>query len=537
MSAAPAELKKRRAMALKPAPPSAQTQSALETKKLWRFTLWQWAAVAILFAASFLRLFELSDKVLHHDEGVNGMFMANLFRTGYYHYDPANYHGPSLYYLGEITTTIGSLFLGKAGLNTFTIRLVTAIFGVAVVWMLLLLRRELGTFGALGAAALASVSPGFVFFSRYFIHEILFVFFTLGVVVALLRYWENDQPRYFMLAAASLAMMGTTKETWIITLAVWAIAIPCTALWLRIQKRGEEIAPSILTAAKEHAHESREWTPQQLYTNAAVLFLVIWVVLYSSLFTNFPQGVTDSVRTYGFWFETSGKAHDYSWTKYFEWLGKAELPVMVLGAFGILAALLQAGRPFAVFAAFWSLGIFAAYSLVPYKTPWLVLSILLPFIIMAGYGLEQLYGRWRQRVAAQVLLAMAVLAAAAQAIDVSFNRYDDESRPYSYAHTRRDFMNLVHEVETIAAGNPAGKNIGISVMSTEHWPLPWYLRDYPNAGYWGKVVDTREPMIIAHEDQKVEVDRLLGGKYRVISEHDLRPGNRLVLYLRKDLQP
>ena len=50
---------------------------------------------------------------------------------------------------------------------------------------------------------------------------------------------------------------------------------------------------------------------KQLYINAAVLFAAIWVVLYSSLFTNFPQGLIDSVRTYGYWFETSGNAKQY----------------------------------------------------------------------------------------------------------------------------------------------------------------------------------------------------------------------------------
>jgi len=485
--------------------------------------------------------------VLHHDEGVNGSFMTNLYRTGYYHYDPANYHGPSLYYIGEITTTIGSIFLGKDGLNTFTIRLVTALFGIGVVWLMLCLSRQIGAFGSLAAASLAAVSSGFVFFSRYFIHEILFVFFTLGTVVTLLRYSQTRKPAYFMLAAASLAMLGTTKETWVITVAVWAIAIPCTMIWLRIQKSDAVEDPPFSIAPTEVAADQKGWTRSQLYVNAAVLFAAIWVVLYSSLFTNFPQGLIDSVRTYGYWFQTSGNANVYSWTKYLEWLAGswsgpsfrigAELPVMALGTFGIVVVLWRARNRFAVFTAFWSMGILAAYSLVPYKTPWLALSIVLPFVVMGGYGLEQLYARWNQRMLAQALLAVAVLGAAGQAIDLSFHSYDDESQPYSYAHTRRDFLNLVNEIQAIAAGNPAGKDIGITVMSPEHWPLPWYLRDYPNVGYWGKVVDTTQPLILAHENQKAEVEQRFGDKYREISEHDLRPGNRLVLYLRKDLQP
>jgi predicted membrane-bound mannosyltransferase len=95
----------------------------------------------------------------------------------------------------------------------------------------------------------------------------------------------------------------------------------------------------------------------------------------------------------------------------------------------------------------------------------------------------------------------------------------------------------VTEIDQISAGNPAGKNIGITVMSPEHWPLPWYLRDFPNAGYWGKVVDTHEPIIIAREDQIAEVQRTLGDKYRLYSSHDLRPGVRLYLFVRNDVQP
>src|SRR5260370_31925684 len=68
-----------------------------------RLDLWQWTAGGILLGAALLRLLYLSDKVLHHDEGVNGLFLTTLFRNGCcYHYDPSNFHGPTLYYYGWI---------------------------------------------------------------------------------------------------------------------------------------------------------------------------------------------------------------------------------------------------------------------------------------------------------------------------------------------------------------------------------------------------------------------------------------------------
>jgi uncharacterized protein (TIGR03663 family) len=525
---------------------SGQEQSWFEQRRLGPLTLWQVAALVILLVAAILRFYQLTEKVFHHDEGVNGNFMVSLFRTGYYHYDPANYHGPTLYYAALLISSIASIFVGGSGLNDFTVRLVTVIFGMGVVWLLLCMKKWLGGFGALAAAALAAVSAGFVFFSRYFIHEILFVFFTLGVVVALLKFSETRRPRYVLLAAASLALLGATKETWIITGGVWVIALPCTWLWMKLRGRDPNrfwsfendkagIHPQSQVVQEPGAAEP--WTIKRLAIVAASMFAGIWIVFYSSFFTNFPQGVIDSVKTYTIWTKTSSATNVYDWTKYFDWLGRAELPILVLGACGIVTALALARSRFAVFTAFWAMGIFAAYSLIPYKTPWLALSIILPFIIISGYFLEQLVRRRSLRVVAYIALALAAIVETSHAIEISFLRYDDTSETYSYAHTNRDFLNLIHEVEKIAAGNPAGKEIGITEMSPEYWPMPWYLRDYTHTGFWGHVVPTTEPIIIALQTQKAEVEEKFGDKYRLIGEYDLRPGNRLYLYLRKDLQP
>ena len=346
-----------------------------------------------------------------------------------------------------------------------------------------------------------------------------------------------------MLASLSAALLCATKETWVITVGVWLIAIPCTTVFLRLRKTSIENQDSRSQRSQQRSDSlpagdltQREWSWGQLYSTAALLFAAVWILFYSSFFTNFPQGVYDSVLTFTYWSKTSEAANVYSFTKYLEWLvypKMAELPAMLLGSVGIVLALWRARDRFAVFVAFWSLGILAAYSLVSYKTPWCALNIVLPFVIMAGYGLQQLYGR---RSIAVFLAAIAVGVSLYLAIELSFFKYDDDAQAYSYAHTKRDFQRLVNEVDSIAAGNPAGKDIGITVMSGEHWPLPWYLRDYTHAGYWGTVVDSSEPILIVHENQVAEVERRLGDRYRLIASYDLRPGVRLYLYLRKDVQ-
>ena len=73
------------------------------------------------------------------------------------------------------------------------------------------------------------------------------------------------------------------------------------------------------------------------------------------------------------------------------------------------------------------------------------------------------------------------------------------------------------------------------MVSPEHWPLPWYLREYTHVGYWGHIVQTSEPIVIALKSQSSQVEQQLGGKYRLFSTHELRPGNTLMMFVRNDV--
>ena len=182
--------------------------------------IWSLCGIAIVSVAVLLRLYALDLKPLHHDEGVNGLFMTQLVRPPYtYRYDPAEYHGPTLYYLTK------PVVLG-IGLTTFAIRVVPAVCGIAIVVLAFGLRRWIGALGALTAAALLAVSPGAVYFARYFIHETPLVFFTLAAVVAAWQYSLRRRGIYLILVSACAALMFATKETAIISAGV-AMAYRC----------------------------------------------------------------------------------------------------------------------------------------------------------------------------------------------------------------------------------------------------------------------------------------------------------------------
>src|SRR5574337_525330 len=182
-----------------------------------------------ILIASLIRLWDLGIRPFHSDEGVNSFFLLNLFNRNYYHYDPANYHGPFLYYIGLIPFYI-------LGLSDFSFRFMPALFGIMVVALLSPLRRRLGKMGLLTAGLLIAFSPATSFFSRDTIHEIYFVFFSLAVVVSFFLYSETRKSRYIYFAAASLAFVITIKETYILTFAVFALSLAIRSEERRVGK-------------------------------------------------------------------------------------------------------------------------------------------------------------------------------------------------------------------------------------------------------------------------------------------------------------
>src|SRR4029078_9209062 len=188
---------------------------------------------------------------------VNGNFLLTLVRDGRCHYDPANYYGPTLYYLSAIIPWITKLLFGTTardtyGLTTFTIRLVPAAFGIATIVLVFSLRRRLGTIATLSAGFLLAISPGAVYLSRYFIHETLFVFFTLGIVIAALKFYESHKTLSLILSSAPAAMLFATKETAMISAGVLVIALISTEVYRRLlTPNGGRISTSYLNEIVE----------------------------------------------------------------------------------------------------------------------------------------------------------------------------------------------------------------------------------------------------------------------------------------------
>jgi len=559
--------------------------------------LWFVNCALITAAAVFMRFFELGLKPFHHDEGVNGWFLTNLFRSGTYTYDPTNYHGPTLYY---IALPFAQLF----GLDTVPARASVAVFGVLMVVLVFFLRRYIGKIGTFCAAAFIAFSPGMVFISRYFIHEIFFVFLALALVVSLLFFmdrkrvgpyavgwtvllfvvcflppvlrlaakiadgntttlwslrigliilegiligavifmlikWRDGRPIYLILASASTALMFATKETAFITLGTMLIAVVCIWIYQKIvkPKNGEDEPETISFAAFREAlgTGADRWL---LIVAAAVTFIYVFILFFSSFFT-YPEGVKRAFEAYTAWVSTGRKDHVYKYLEYWEWGKYFEGPIMVLSVLGTAIAFIKARHKFAMFAGLWALGLFAAYSIIPYKTPWLALSFLLPMCIVGGYGIDQLFrsSSIASKIIAGVLAAAAVGFLAYRSYDLAFVHYDDNSKTYVYAHTYRSFLDMMSEIEHYADKSGKGRDAAIEIVSPDYWPMVWYVKDYPNAVFHGSMIEPkRSEIVIAKKDaQDADIIRKYSADYRLVGIFPLRPGVDLVMIVRKDL--
>lgn len=540
--------------------------------------------VALAGAALALRLPRLAMRPMHPDEAnqaTKTAMLAGIVRSDEgYRYDPEEHHGPSLYWL-----TLPSLWLhgaedfGQTAEADY--RIVPVLFGAGLVLLLFLVADGLGRGAAVVAGVLTVVSPAMVFYSRYYVQEMLLVFFTLGAIACAWRYWRSGALGWAVAAGASLGMMHATKETWVLAAAAMVAAFVLTALWARWR---DGAWPSVARGAEQDGpaagNPSRRLRPVVAGLAAAAAFCAVAVALYSSFGADW-RGPVDSVLAWKtYWHRgTEPGLHDNPPLFYLERLCAfrpakgffwTEGLIVGLAAVGCGVALAARSRSpsetpptaadpqFRRFLAFYTLVLTGIYALIPYKTPWCMVSFLHGMILLAGVGAWSLLSfspRWVPRPAVWLVraLALAALAAGVSHLGWECCRLNLDSRfcadprnPYVYAHTSPDALNLAAQIERLAQVSPEGHGMVIHVVTPEnYWPLPWYLRafDPRHMGFWQCAEDwhrdtRRHPppsVIILTPDVQEAVDSCLRDPYNKYMMYGLRPGVLVHVYVREDL--
>ena len=443
---------------------NAETKAGRSVKPFFHssFIIHHSAFVLVALLALAVRLPQLGVRPMHTDEAVNAYMTGKLLAGETYRYDPQDRHGPALV---ELTLPLVR-WEGAQKFSDLTeswLRMVPVLAGSATVLLFGAAVEMFGFIPCLVAALLFAFAPLPVYYSRYFIHETLFVAATLGLILSGWRAASKSSLWFAAIAGLCAALMLASKET--AALHFFALGLAAVIGW--------------------QLHATGKIPPVKIWLATLITFLVGGVLLFTWFGQNWSV-LADLFRAIPHLAaRAGGEGHEKPFSYYFilltgGWSGAAILILSLLG-------FSRASNSFARLAlAIYAVLIGAIYCAIPYKTPWLALNFWLPLALLAGFAGERLwFATTRFSVRAAILAGCGALGflIAHDTQQRVFLHPADEKNPYAYAHTTEDLPSLPVRLQELARQNKI-QNPRIAVVAADAWPLPWYLRKFSTVGYW-----------------------------------------------------
>ena len=430
----------------------------------WKNVLAQtdWTPWLIIGLAAFLRFLLLGIKPPHFDEGINGWFVdTSIVKNGFYKYDPTNYHGPLHFYV---------LFLSQTlfGRNLWALRLPVVLVSTTCVWLTLKFEPLVGKTVARMAALAMAVSPGFVFYGRYSIHEVWIVLFTMLFIFGLFGLWKFGTPNYLWCAGMGVTGMVLSKETYI-------IHVGCAVVAAAVCSISNSLSPM---PDGRRAKQTWDYVDLGMVVATGVLLLVFF---YSGTFLHW-SGVKGLYQAYSAWFATGheGHGHEKPWYYWLKLILRYELPVLV----GLVLCLFSLGLKNVSlrYLAIYGVGTLIVYSYVHYKTPWCIISFIWPFLFIFGATLLVIPLRYKR--GAYIMSAILLTASLGSTIWLNYFRCTTETEPYVYVQTYNDINKLTDPLLKLAKQNPLAYQLTGHIIRGSAYPLPWILDDFTHVGYY-----------------------------------------------------
>ncbi|UWZ81913.1 flippase activity-associated protein Agl23 [Occallatibacter riparius] len=470
-------------------------------RRLWS----RW--LAFLFIALIglaVRLPQLGTRPMHTDEAVNAYIVGQLLAGEKYTYDPQDRHGPALATLALPLVRLQGA-RSFADLTESKLRLIPVVAGTITI---LLFGAAVDLFGLIPcmlAALLLAVAPLPVYYDRYFIHESLFCAATIGLILSGWRAAKTRSVGYAALAGACAALMFACKETSV--LHWFALAAAGFASWLLNPR---------------HDRPAGRWRAAPPLS-ALGAFLALALLLFTGFGTNWKGLTTLAKVAPDALSRAAGQGHEKAFWYYGRLLtgGWSGGLLCALACIGFVLAIRKRDASAYRLLACYGLFIAIIYSSIPYKTPWLALNLWLPLALLAAKATESVW-HWiattlGPRAAYPLPGALAVIAAVLIAHDTRqrvFLHAADEANPYAYAHTTEDILGLEAEIHDLAHKSGIARP-RIAVIASDPWPLPWYLRQFDQVGFYqpGQQVPDADFYITSNEASQQYTDQL----------RDLRP--------------
>ena len=348
-----------------------------------------------------LRVHELGERAYHHDESLHAVYSWYLYVGRGYIHDPLM-HGPFQFH-------VNALMYFLFGDSNFTGRLAAVLFGTGIILLPYSLRAELGRYGAIAASLIFTISPSFLYFSRFTREDIYLAFFTLGMVVGIFGWIRTRNPRYLHFGSLALICAFADKEATYIHAFVF-------------------ITFFALLAATSPLH--RMWTPVwaalrairlRTWLECLAIFLGLYALLFTTFFTNLgdpwnclrgrpcnPGGLwSGSVGALQYWLEQHGVQRGGQPFYYYAILLPLYEFVPLIFAGAALGSWWFRRSLIGWFCAYWFVAGLAIYSWAGEKMPWLLPHIALPLVLLAARWL----GDWVASLDPRTLLERPALAA------------------------------------------------------------------------------------------------------------------------------
>jgi hypothetical protein len=319
-------------------------------------------------------------------------------------------------------------------------------------------------------------------------------------ILGLLGLWQRGTVNYLWCAGMGLAGMILTKETYIIHVGCAVIAAIVTWVSLKI------------TPLPNAKRVRQSWTYIDLLMVAGTGLALI-IFFYSGAFLNWP-GVTGLYTTFDAWFKTGsqGAGHEKPFYYWLKLIAEYEQPVVV-GL--VLCVFCQFIKNVGLrYLAIYGVGTLVAYSIVKYKTPWCIISIVWPFLFTFGASLVLIPDRFRRAtyVGAGALLALSL----GLSVRLNYFRCTTETEDYVYVQTYNDVWKLTKPLLRLAKSNPTYYQMIGHLIRTSTYPLPWMLGDFTKVGYYehNNMPDKLDgDFLLVQEDKITEVEAKLHETY------------------------
>ncbi len=382
----------------------------------------------------------LENKPIHHDEAVNAWWLTQISELGYFPYDPTNYHGPLYFYVQWFFNSIfgDELWVLRAGAVFFSALTVGLLYKKGYRW---------------GALAM-SLSPAFFFFSRSAIHESMFVFFQVVMLLGFLD-WVQEEDRGLELFLLGLFGSFAVKETWALSFISLIVAFLATKSF-----------------------------PRQISFRPVLVAFAAWLIIFTGFFQDF-SGALNFFKAFMPWLNTgtAGSGHDKAFLFWLEQIFRYEtlfLFVALMAGFILLKK--RASRKFCFIFIFTLLQLLI-YSLIPYKTIWCLIAILWPLCLLADETANEFMAKCSYRKWI-FLFSMGLMAWQSVWIyKLNFQNPISFDHPYVYVQTSQAVKTFAERVSS---------QWNVLVVRKDVWPFPWIFRKNQNLRYLSQNADKGE---------------------------------------------